>query len=394
MSPTRSAVAPERAASRPSRARRIARDMRPLPVLLASLVVAAGCRSSHAETTPATDAPVPVTTVVVGESVPHDVILATGTIAGREDVPLAFTIGGIVAQVGPRAGDAVRAGQRLAALEPTEISAQVASNDEAVAKAARDVARLEQLHRDSVATLEQLQDARTGLAVARNARRIAGFAAAHAAIVAPGDGIVLTRAAEPGQLVEAGRPVLVVRRAGRGMIVRAALADRDALSVRPGDSASITLDALPDTRFAGRVVRRAATADAASGAYEVEIALGADAAALPSGLVARVAIDLASARASRTARPMVPIEALVDADGDSAAVFVLRADGRTVERRAIRLADVAESLEGARLPVVAGLAAGERVITGNATRLGEGSRVAVASPSASGSDVPAWRTTP
>jgi RND family efflux transporter MFP subunit len=357
-------------------------------------LVAGGCRSSQAEAPPPADAPVPVTAVIVGEGRADDVVLATGTIAGREEVPLAFTIGGIVARIEPRPGDAVRAGQRLAALEPTEIAAQVSSSDEAVAKAARDVARLEQLHRDSVATLEQLQDARTALAVARNARRAAGFNASHAVITAPGDGVVLARTAEPGQLVAAGRPVLVLRRAGGGMVVRAALPDRDALRVHVGDAATVTLEALPDARLTGRVVRRGAAADAASGSYEIEIALGADAAALPSGLVARVAIAPTRTGATAAARPMVPIEALVDADGDSATVFVVRADGRTVERRPVKFADVAESLQGARLPVVAGLAAGERVVTGNATRLADGTRVAVAAPTDGANDVPAWRTTP
>lgn len=354
----------------------------------------AGCGPSRAEAAPEAAAAIPVRVAVVTNGEVADTITATGTTAGREEVPLAFKIGGVVEHVAPRAGDAVRAGAVLARLRPTEVAAQVTAAAEGEAKAARDLARAERLWRDSVVTLAQLEDARTALAVARAQGRVARFNADFATVRAPGDGIVLRRAAEPGELVEAGRPVLVVRRGGSGLVVRAALVDRDALRVRPGDTAIVTLDALPDRRFAGRVARRGAAADAGSGSYEVEVALGPDADALPSGLVAQVRlVPHRGGDVDAAARPRVPIEALVDADGDSAAVFVLAADGRTVERRRVTLVDVAEALGGAALPVARGVRAGERVVTGNAHRLVAGARVAVEGASAAhGADAPAWRS--
>ncbi|MCU0627693.1 MAG: efflux RND transporter periplasmic adaptor subunit, partial [Gemmatimonadaceae bacterium] len=360
---------------------------------LALLVTLAGCGGGAAAASTTSDV-IPVVAAEVREGSRADAIEVTGTLGGQEEVPLAFKIGGIVARIGPRAGDVVRAGQRLAELRPTEIAAQVSTSDEAIAKAERDLARVEQLHADSVATLEQLQDARTALAVARNGGRIARFNADYAVINAPGDGIVLERSAEPGQLVEPGRAVLVVRRAGSGMVVRAALADRDAVRVQAGDTASVRFDALPGQRFTGRVQRRGAKAAAGAGSYEVEIALGADAAALPSGLVAQVTIVPARGASASIARPLVPIEALVDADGDSAAVFVVKGDGRSVERRAVRLTDVAEALHDAMLPVTAGVRAGERVVVGNTARLVDGARITIATPGAAQDDAPTWRTVP
>ena len=385
-------------ASRPAASSRLAPRLVPYVFALGALsllVGAAGCGPSHAEAAPGIDAAVPVTVAVVGAGDAIDTIAATGTTAGREEVPLAFKVGGVVATIAPRAGDTVRAWTVLARLRTTEVDARVTAASEGEAKAVRDLARAERLWRDSVATLAQLEDARTALAVARAQARAVRFDADFATIRAPGDGVVLRRGAEPGELVEPGRAVLVVRRAGRGVVVRAALADRDALRVRTGDAALVTLEALPGRTFAGTVARRGAAADAGSGSYEVEVTLGADAATLPSGLVARLRVVPGAAPATATTRPLVPVEALVDADGDSAAVFVLAGDARTVERRMVTLADVAESLRGAALPVVRGVRAGERVVTGNAHRLVAGARVFVAPPlAAAPADAPAWRTTP
>ena len=58
--------------------------------------------------------------------------------------------------------------------------------------------------------------------------------------------------------------------------------------------------------------------------------------------------------------------------------FVLRPDARTVQRRTVRLTDVAEALNTAQVPVIAGLDGSETVIVAGMSRLVDGSRVTVA----------------
>jgi RND family efflux transporter MFP subunit len=254
------------------------------------------------------------------------------------------------------------------------------------------------LHADSVATLEQLQDARTAFEVASNGLRIAQFNADYAVIRAPGDGVVLTRSAEPGQVVEPGRPVVQVRRDGRGLVVRIGLPDRDALRVRLGDMADVRFAALGGRRFSGRVTQRAAAVSQGTGDYAVEVTLS-DAQDLPTGLVAQVTLrPSASTPATAAAnRVLVPLDALVDADADSAAVFVLRAGGTTVSRRTVRLADVAEALQTAQVPVVSGLDGSESVVIAGTTRLVDGTTVRVVTadaPRTTSAAAPQWKVAP
>jgi RND family efflux transporter MFP subunit len=349
-----------------------------------------GCKSPEADAQPAAaqEAVLPVVVTNLSDSpASARVVTATGTLGGKEEVQLAFKIGGIVEQVHVDAGQRVRAGQVLATLRPTEIAAQVRTASEGRAKAQRDLDRARQLYGDSVATLQQLQDATTALTIAQQQERIARFNADFAAVRAASDGVVLQRLAEPGQVIEPGRPVLAVRSAARGMVVRAGVADRLAVQVTEGDTATVVFDAMAGQAFRGRVTRRAAAATQGTGSYQLEITLGRDAAALPSGLVGTVTVWLRStARASASPGITVPTDALVDADADSGAVFVLADDARTVRRVPVRLGDIATTLAEGTVPVLDGLTGAERVVTAGTSRLVNGSRVRVVT--ATGSAAP------
>ena len=54
----------------------------------------------------------------------------------------------------------------------------------------------------------------------------------------------------------AGAPVLILRAAGRGWVLRAGVSDRDVVRVALGDRAQITFDALPGRAFAATVADR------------------------------------------------------------------------------------------------------------------------------------------
>jgi membrane fusion protein, multidrug efflux system len=388
---------------------RIAPDVAPVTTrtALVSAVAAltlflTGCSSSAAAPSPAQTEAIPVRVSPLASAAvaaPSSVIEVTGTLAGKEEVALAFKIGGIVSRVSADPGQAVRAGQMLAALRPTEIAAQVATAQEAAQKAQRDLARVTTLYQDSVATLEQLQDARTGVSIAQNSLRIAQFNAEYAVIRAPGDGVVLARLVEPGQVVEPGRAVLTVRRNGRGMVVRVGLADHDAVRVRIGDAARITFDALPGKQFSGRVSERAGAASPGTGDYAAEITLSSANNTLPTGLVARVTLTPqvgGTLAATLRGGVRVPLDALVDADADSAAVFVLSANRQTVSRRAIRLADVAEAFRSGLIPVTEGLDGTETVVVAGTARLLDGTRVSIVQPAAGSAQEPSptWTKAP
>ncbi|MBI5836164.1 MAG: efflux RND transporter periplasmic adaptor subunit [Candidatus Eisenbacteria bacterium] len=295
-------------------------------------------------------------------------VTATGTLVPKDGANLSFKVGGLVARVLVNEGDRVRAGQLLAQLDLGEIEPGVTRAAAAAEKAERDHRRLERLYADSVATLSQLQDAGTARDAARAEYEAARFNRSHAVIVAPASGMVLRRLAEPGEVVAAGMPVLAFGSHARGQVLRAGLADRDFVRVRLGDRATVRFDAIPGREFQGTVTELGNASDPATGTYRVEVSLPG-AAALASGLVGSVEIR----PRAESAVTLVPVEALLEADGDAATVYTLAPDGRRAERREVRLA----FLDGGRAAIRSGLEGARLVVTEGAGRIGAGDRVEV-----------------
>ena len=336
-------------------------------VLLALLPLAlSGCSRSRASAAPEREVVAvrlaPVTTERIARPV-----TATGTLGPKEEVTLSFKIGGVIGRILVDEGQAVRAGDTLAALDLSEIDAGVTRARSAAEKAERDLTRARRLYADSVATLEQTQNAETGFDVARAELETATFNRRYAVIVAPAAGVILGRSAEPGELVSPGAPILTLGSRSRGVVVRAALADRDVVRLRLGDRAEVRFDALPDHPLAGTVTEIAAAADPLTGTYRVEVTVPGS--GLSSGLVGQVEIRPAAARPMA----LVPIEAVLEADGSHATVFALSADGRRAQRRAVTIGFLA----GDRVAVLAGLDGVRSVVTDGAAYLDDGAAVRV-----------------
>jgi len=295
-------------------------------------------------------------------------ITAAGTLGPKDEIALSFKIAGVIEELGVDAGDEVHAGQMLARLDLREIDAAVARARSAAEKAERDLARARRLYADSVATLVQVQDAGTAAELARADLEAAQFNRRYAVITAPASGVILRRTAESGELVGPGAEVVVLGSRRRGAVVRAGLPDRDVVRVTRGDRAVVHFDALPDRTFEGRVTAIAGAADAPTGTWKVEITL-ASPPGPAAGLVGHVEIEpRSSVRAA-----LVPVEALLEADGAHATVFALSADGTHAERRRVTVA----WLTGDEVAITEGLDGVTRVLTDGAAWLQHGDRVRI-----------------
>ena len=295
-------------------------------------------------------------------------VTATGTLGPKEEVPLSFKVGGVIAQMRVDEGQSVRAGDTLALLDLSEIDAAVVRARSAAEKAERDLTRAQRLYGDSVATLEQAQNAETGRDVARAELETATFNRRYAIIVAPASGVILKRSAEPGELVQAGMPILKLGSHARGVVVRAGLADRDVVRVRLGDRAVVRFDAFPDRTFEGTVTELAGASDPMTGTYDVEVTIPGGS-RLASGLVGQVEIRPAATNPVA----LIPIESLLEADGSHATVFAVSADGRRAERRSVTLA----FLTSDRVAVTSGLEGVTTVVTDGAAYLDDGATLRI-----------------
>jgi RND family efflux transporter MFP subunit len=340
---------------------------------LAAAISIAGCGSQEAATTSPKPASAPAAVrsePVASVTVAHQT-RAVGVLAPRDEIRLAFKVGGIVDRVHVDAGDVVRKGQALAEIKRAEVDAAVAQATEAVDKARRDLERGQRLRADEVATQEQVENLTTAYNVARANLQSARFNAQFARIEAPADGIVFERLVKAGELVQPGQSVVVLGATTSGWVVRIGLADRDAVRVEPGAAAEVAFDAYPGRVFPGKVTRIGAAADRQTGTFEVEIEVAPGGARFVRGLVAKVALPLAELPDVATDATVVPVTALVEADGPRAVVYVVDREHGVARRKDVTLGPMV----GEQVVVTAGLAVGEHVVTDGAAWLTDGRAV-------------------
>ena len=325
-----------------------------LPLLLLAGIIYA-CSSSEAAPTDQEKRTVKtVETFTVEDTKYRETIFATGKLSSQEESKLSFKTGGIVKRIHVREGQTVRKGQLLAELDLKEIQAQtqqatlgeeqakitIENAKLAVQLAERDYKNALGLYQDSVATLEQLENAEVqldnaknqleaankGLAFNQQNVRVADFNLQYSKIVAPANGIILKKVAEPNELVGPGTPVFLFGSKDKAQVIKVNVTDKDIIHVDLEDEAAVQFDAYPRAQFKGFVREIASMADPYTNTYEVEIEVKSEGKKLLSGFIGTVQIYTDQ----ETAVLRLPIDALISAEQNNGSVFTVK-DGRAVK---------------------------------------------------------------
>jgi RND family efflux transporter MFP subunit len=339
------------------------------------------------------------------------VLDASGYVTARRIATVSSKITGKVAEVLIEEGQRVEEGQILARLDPVDMAAQqdlarsqlgAAQSQMAEAQAqlqlaTRNLARQRELAAKKLvaaasldaaiaehdAAAARLASVRNNVGVARDALAIAGNGVDSTIIRAPFSGVIVTKAAQPGEMIS---PVS----AGGGSIRTGigTLVDMDSLEVevdvneayigrvQPKMPVEAVLNAYPDWKIPAEVIAIIPTADRAKATVKVRIALKTKDARIVPDMGVRVTFLEAPAARAADAAPVAPRAwipaAAVRQDGTQDIVFVLAGD--RAERRAVRLGGAQDD----RRQVLAGVSAGEALIVQAPATLKDGDAVRVA----------------
>ncbi|NJM25764.1 MAG: efflux RND transporter periplasmic adaptor subunit [Bacteroidia bacterium] len=302
---------------------------------VAALLFLQACTDGKGESNPIPKIsdPIPVRLMEVKKTTSDATVIVSGQLTTEDEAVLGFKIGGVVAAVTVNEGDAIRKGQLLATLDLTEIDAGLSQARLGVEKAERDFKRAQNLYRDSVATLEQLQNSETALKLASEQLKSVTFNKSHAAIFATDNGTVLQKFANKGTVVGIGDPVLMVNKVTAGdWILKVGVSDRQWAAIENGDRADVRIDAFPGEAFQAAVLRKSATSDPRSGAFTVELRLRNPGVRLASGMFGSATIHAGAPSAAWS----VPYESVLDADDNEGFVFVTT-DNKTAIKRPVTI---------------------------------------------------------
>jgi len=348
----------------------------PRPLLPALLALSlAACQR---EVAPRVDAPRPVRTTLV-EPVAFEVALTLpGEIRPRIETRYGFRIGGKVAQRMVSVGDRVAPGALLARLDPLDVEPAIAAQA-ALVEAQRteltlgraELGRLRELHARNYISAAQLdrQQAATDSAAARldaaqaqldavrNNRRFQELRADAAGVVTSVD-------AEAGQVVSAGQPVLrVAGTAEKEVLVN--LPEAQVELARRVKSWQVVVPALGERRLQASLRELSPLSDPASRTYPMRLAINGESAGVELGMTAVVS-------AIRAGDPafVLPLSVLWSRDG-TPHVWKFDQKDSTVSPVPVSTGGFLDD----KVRIVAGLSAGDRVVTAGANLLTEGQKV-------------------
>jgi RND family efflux transporter MFP subunit len=305
----------------------------------------------------------PVATADLG-----DVIHVTGVIQSDTEAKPAFKTGGVIAKTFAKEGDRVRKGQLLARLIMTEVEAQATQARYALEKATRDLTRAQNLYNDSIATLEQLQNATTAVDMAKKTLQIAEFNLAYSEVRSPIEGKVVQQLLREGEIVGPGVPVFyIIGVTQSDWKLVAGLTDKNWGRVRVGNPATISLDAYPGLTIEGKVKRLSDVANPLSGTFDAEITIPSKDKRIAAGMLAHVQIKPGAG----SPYPVIPIEALVSSNGKSGIVYVPK-DGKA-EKRNVQI----HQFDGEQVSILSGLEGATEVITAGSGFLEDGDAIMI-----------------
>lgn len=338
-------------------------------------------------------APVAVTVASVESGAITPALFGIGTVESRYTYKIGPTFAGRVKSLDVHVGDQVKAGQVLGGMEPVDLDDRVRSQESVLKRAeavlqeskARQVyaqiqaKRYEQLlsvqavSEESVATKKQeLQVANAELSVAQ-----ADLARAHSdregfiaqrsnlRLIAPVDGVVAVRDADPGTTVVAGQAVVEVIDP-KSLWINVRFDQINASGLAAGLPTRIILRSRSGQILKGSVLRVELKADAVTEEMLAKVTFDNQPDSLPSiGELAEVTVDL-------PALPTVPLisNAAVQREGDKVGVWQI-VDG-DLHFSPIKLG--ASNLNG-YVQVLEGLNKGDQVVTYSEKALKVGSRI-------------------
>jgi membrane fusion protein (multidrug efflux system) len=324
---------------------------------------------------------VTVTTVEMRDM--EEAIEATGQLIARDKAQIAAEVDGRITDVVLEEGDWVEPGVLLLEIDPERrqldfdnAAARLAEAQAMLVDAEREVRRVVQLHRRSVASQAQLEDAETALqtaqsrvAAARASTALTRRALRDASLRAPFAGRIAKRYVSTGEFVKVGQPLFELVSLDP-IEAEFHLAEVDSGRVQLAQEVTVQVAPHPDELFGGVVTVVSPTIDSRTRTLRVRAALPNPDGRLRPGLFARVNVGLSR----RENVMMIPEEAVLQR-ADGAVVFRLNGKG-SVERRIV---EVGVHEYGA-VEIRSGLAMGDAVVTRGHADLADGSPVVVRNP--------------
>jgi len=322
-----------------------------------------------------TGASVKASIMTVEPSVLPVLASAPGTVIAAQQAMIASRLMGFLRDIYVEEGQRVAAGQKLFAVDPTDIQGQMATAraalsqaEAALADAKLDFDRFGALYREeAIAKMQwdkirlQYQVSQQQVSMARAGLETASSQMRYATVTAPFAGVITQKLAHAGAMATPGQPVLMLENTDR-LQVQTSVANDVFGQLKLGTEVALSTQGLAKD-IVGRVTNLVPSADPVTHSHLVKIDLPKDS-GLPSGSFVQVAFKLGTREGLR-----LPEAAVLNRAGITG-VFVVDAQGIA----SYRMVRTGASSTG-QVEILAGINPGDKVVTSAAAALQNGNKV-------------------
>jgi len=336
-----------------------------------SLVVALGLLygcSGHSSTSDQ-QRPMPVKVLTVQPSTINLGQEYVGTIRESVAIPLSFSTAGTVSAVYVSEGQSVNKGMVLATLDGKSYrsSYQIALAKE---KQAQDAySRLSELYKKGSLPEIKMVEIESDLQQARSTAQLAKNSLSDCRLIAPTHGVIGKKSVEPGMNVLPDYQVLSLLKIEQVNAV-VPIPENQIANIQLGQQASVTVAALNNASFTGKVTETGVEADPLSHTYPIKIALQNKGEQLKPGMVCNVVITPKATQSMIT----VPQTSVMIDTNNHTYVYVANKDGRSVHKQIVQ---VGEAVGNGDVAILSGLQSGDSVVTEGNQKIDEQSLIQI-----------------
>lgn len=286
-----------------------------------------------------------------------------GQAEANTSTSVSFPTAGTLGRVYVEEGQAVKAGQLLAEINPTLLQKALQSAEALLSQARDAYNRMKYLHETNSLPEIQWVETQSKLSQAQSAYDIARKNLEDCRLLAPISGVVGCKFVQTGETVMPAQPVMTVLDINK-VKVNVSIPEKEIGGIHADTECGVYVAALDGASFKGGRIVKSVQSDPMTHTYPISIHVDNPGGRLLPGMVCDVTFG-------QTGTPAlsVPITAVMAGTGDSRYVWVV--ENGTAKRKDIRTG----MAYGGRIVVTEGLQVGDSVIVKGMQKLSNGSKV-------------------
>ncbi|MDC8015205.1 efflux RND transporter periplasmic adaptor subunit [Tahibacter soli] len=244
----------------------------------------------------------------------------TATLEADREADVVAKTNGVLLKLMVEEGDVVKEGQVLARLDDSSPKLNLAKTEATLRKLEADYRRADEMFAKKLLSIEEHDKIKFDLDNQRAAHDLMRLELSYTSVVAPIDGVIGKRMVKEGNLIQLNQALFHIVDFDPLLGVLN-VPERELNTLKPGQSVSMVVDALPGRPFAGTIDRISPVVEAASGTFRVTCRFKPEPNSLKPGMFGRIDVVYDRKQDALT----IPRAALIEEDGQTAVYLVVDA---------------------------------------------------------------------